>query len=195
MNEFQEKGYEYVFNVLNDHDIENISKRMFKYRDEKFYLHDGECPISIGFFNICPEILLEKKPLFERICGKKLSPTYSYGRIYKKGEVLKMHIDRPSCEISVTLTVKCYGSIWPIFMKNEKIEIQEGDAVLYKGHNIEHGREKYLEGEQQLQIFLHYVTNDGPYTDYAYEYIKRWKKYCYKIKEFWKKENKNGTGD
>jgi hypothetical protein len=32
----------------------------------------------------------------------KLIPTYSYARIYKKGDVLHRHKDRFSCEISTT---------------------------------------------------------------------------------------------
>ena len=34
--------------------------------------------------------------------GLQLIPTYSYARIYKKGDILKRHKDRPSCEISTT---------------------------------------------------------------------------------------------
>ena len=35
----------------------------------------------------------------------KLCPTYSYARIYKKGDVLVRHKDRYSCEVSTTLNL------------------------------------------------------------------------------------------
>ena len=31
--------------------------------------------------------------------GLELIPTYSYSRAYKKGDILRRHKDRPSCEI------------------------------------------------------------------------------------------------
>ena len=40
------------------------------------------------------------------ITGLNLKPTYSYWRLYKTGDELKRHKDRPSCEVSTTL---CLG--------------------------------------------------------------------------------------
>ena len=52
------------------------------------------------------ETLLQKvKPVMEKHTGLKLSETYSYARIYKKGDVLARHKDRYSCEISTTLNL------------------------------------------------------------------------------------------
>ena len=56
-------------------------------------------------------------PLIEKHSGRKLLPTYSYMRIYKKGDVLADHRDRESCEISATLNLS--GEKWPIFLKME----------------------------------------------------------------------------
>lgn len=46
------------------------------------------------------------------ITQKKLCPTYSYVRVYTKGETLKPHFDRPSCQYSVTINFG--GDPWPI---------------------------------------------------------------------------------
>ena len=43
----------------------------------------------------------------------RLVPCYTYTRIYKKGDILHRHKDRPSCEISTTLHLG--GDPWPIF--------------------------------------------------------------------------------
>lgn len=43
------------------------------------------------------------RPQIERRSSVALYPTYSYFRLYKRGDVLKRHRDRPACEISVSL--------------------------------------------------------------------------------------------
>ena len=58
-------------------------------------------------------LLQEVKPVMEKHTGIKLSPTYSYARIYKKGDVLARHKDRYYCEISTTLNLG--GEPWPIY--------------------------------------------------------------------------------
>jgi hypothetical protein len=46
------------------------------------------------------ETLLQRmKPVMEEATNLKLIETYSYARIYKKGDILHRHKDRPSCEI------------------------------------------------------------------------------------------------
>ena len=42
-------------------------------------------------------------PVMQKKQDYNLIPTYSYARIYKNGDELKRHKDRPSCEISTTL--------------------------------------------------------------------------------------------
>src|SRR6476661_7896483 len=54
------------------------------------------------------DMLLERlRPTVEQATGLSLFPTYSYFRVYKRGDVLKRHRDRPSCEISMTLSLGC----------------------------------------------------------------------------------------
>ena len=50
-------------------------------------------------------LMLDIKPLIEGHTGLKLHPTYSYARIYKKGDVLEPHRDRVACEISISLNL------------------------------------------------------------------------------------------
>ena len=53
-------------------------------------------------------------PLFSQISKRETIPNYSYARLYKKGDILKRHKDRPSCEISTTVNLG--GDPWPIFI-------------------------------------------------------------------------------
>lgn len=103
----------------------------------------------------------------EEITGKKLHPTYSFSRIYVKGDVLKPHVDRPSCEISVTVHVATNGKPWPIWMKVNGKEpvsfiLEPGDAVVYKGCEVTHWRDVADTTEVNAQFMLHYVDQDGP---------------------------------
>jgi PKHD-type hydroxylase len=49
-----------------------------------------------------------------------------------------------------------------------KIDMQVGDAVLYRGHEKVHWREKF-EGKWQAQIFLHYVDASGKHAEWIYD--------------------------
>ena len=48
-------------------------------------------------------LLMKVLPVMQQETGLDLCPTYSYSRVYKKGDELKRHKDRPSCEISTTI--------------------------------------------------------------------------------------------
>lgn len=67
-------------------------------------------------------LLIDLLPLAETVSQLKLFPTFSYFRVYHRGDVLARHTDRPACEIGLTL---CLGydakRPWPIM-----IECSEG---------------------------------------------------------------------
>ena len=106
-------------------------------------------------------LLLKVHPIMEKITKLKLYPAYSYARIYNKGNVLKRHKDRPSCEISTTINLG--GDSWPIYLepsgklgeKGIKVDLKPGDMLVYKGCQLEHWRDEF-EGELCSQVFLHY---------------------------------------
>jgi len=115
-------------------------------------------------------LLLKLLPIVEKETELKLIPTYSYTRLYKKGDELKRHKDRPSCEVSITLNLG--GDNWDIFLEpsgkiNQKgmiVSLQVGDLLIYKGCELEHWREKF-KGKICGQVFLHYNDINGPFKD------------------------------
>ena len=125
--------------------------------------NDEQIPETYSHYaDIAMETLLVKlKPLMEKESGLKLNETYSYARIYKKGDELKRHKDRYSCEVSTTLNLG--GDEWPIYLessgetgkKGTKVILNQGDMLVYKGCDVEHWREAF-EGESCGQVFLHY---------------------------------------
>ena len=95
--------------------------------------------------------------------GLELIPTYSFFRLYRTGDELLVHKDRPSCEISVSLCAGCVGDeLWPIFIEGTPIYLEPGDMVIYRGCDVTHWRDP-LEGEMQAQMFFHYNDTNGPY--------------------------------
>jgi hypothetical protein len=118
-------------------------------------------------------LLYKVMPIMEKETKLKLIPTYSFARIYKKGDILKRHKDRFSCEISTTLNLG--GDPWPIYIEPNKqkgilnengeytpsnskgieVNLKPGDMLVYRGCDLEHWREKF-KGEDCAQVFLHY---------------------------------------
>jgi hypothetical protein len=113
--------------------------------------------------SLMESILLCKKEKLEKIVGEELLPTYSFLRVYTKGAELTKHTDRPSCEISVTLNLKDSGEDWALYFAGTPVVTKPGDAIIYKGIEVEHWREKFT-GDFQAQVFLHYVRKEGKYN-------------------------------
>jgi hypothetical protein len=118
-------------------------------------------------------LLSDLLPDIERGTGISLFPTYSYLRIYKSGDVLARHTDRPACEISVTLCLGLSpGKAWPIWIEGlngvEPVELAPGDSLIYRGIDRPHWRNAF-EGEHVAQIFLHYVDRNGPHAAERYD--------------------------
>lgn len=97
----------------------------------------------------------------EKAIGKKLHNTYYYDRFYNPGQELKIHADRPACEISVTVHVGTNNTKpWPIWIKTpdtyddpvlktniikngepRSVILQPGDGMIYKGCERPHWRD------------------------------------------------------
>ncbi len=111
-------------------------------------------------------------PKIEEACGLRLFPTYSYFRVYKNGDTLAKHTDRPACEISITLCLGFVGESWPIWIDGphgaSAISLGAGDALLYRGRECAHWREPF-QGDYQAQSFLHYVDRDGPCAEWKFD--------------------------
>jgi len=165
---FEKQRFLIITDVVPEEKCKELSKHMFSLRDAGKTEKDPQCPLSDSIYGD-PEWdkMLEElaKPLGEMI-GIDLLPTYTYARIYYKGEELKVHKDRPSCEISATMTVDFSEyPIWPIHMGEAKnIILDKGDLCLYRGCEIDHWRDKF-KGDWQVQVFFHYVDANGPHKD------------------------------
>ena len=128
-------------------------------------------------------LLMYMIPVMKAKTGLELIPTYSYTRVYEKGNILHRHKDRPSCEVSTTLHLG--GDEWPIFLdptgadnilsgretttvvkpgapKGVRVDLKVGDMLIYSGCELEHWREPF-QGNICSQVFLHYNHANGPF--------------------------------
>lgn len=129
-------------------------------------------------------LLMFMIPIMKQRTGMDLVPTYSYTRLYEKGNILHRHKDRPSCEISTSLHLG--GDEWPICLdptgannilsgretttvvkpgapKGVQVDLKVGDMLIYSGCDLEHWREPF-QGNICSQVFLHYNHAKGPFA-------------------------------
>jgi len=145
---------------------------------------DEQVPGSYAKYSdrLMETLLIKTIPVMKAKTGLDLVPTYSYTRLYRTGNILNRHKDRPSCEISTTINLG--GDLWPIFIdptgsnnvvdeyqgimkpnapKGVRIDLKPGDMIIYSGCELEHWREPF-QGKLCGQVFLHYNHANGPFA-------------------------------
>lgn len=131
-------------------------------------------------------------PAVTAIVGHDLRPTYCYFRMYRQGDVCRIHSDRYACEHSLSLLLAASDDkAWPLEVGSQHIEtprqradadfgdeaygsvpMMPGDAVLYQGVHRLHGRMTPNPNRWSAHLFLHWVDPAGPYADNAFEGIR-----------------------
>ena len=146
--------------------------------------NDAQVPNSYAKYadRVMETLLVDTIKVMQKKTGLRLVPTYSYCRLYRTGNILKRHKDRPSCEISTTLNLG--GDPWPILIdptgsdnvideyknihkpgapKGVEVNLKPGDMLIYSGCELEHWREPF-KGKLCGQVFLHYKHADGQFA-------------------------------
>lgn len=128
-------------------------------------------------------------PIMSQLTGRDLLPTYDYFRIYREGDVCRVHSDRHSCEHSLSLTLDYSDGVpWDIEIGSDRlpeplaqvdddfggsahrsITMQPGDALLYQGVHHRHGRMTPNPNAWSAHLFLHWVDRGGPYAKHAFD--------------------------
>ena len=183
--EFEKKKYvkierfinEEISSLLNNYCVANfVVKPSMIHEDLLRAENDNSKTHTVQSDLLMDTFLFTYKDKIEEITGLELCPSYSFYRVYKTGDLLKRHIDRPACEISATLTLGFdLGDLsedeynWGIFMNGKEVKMNSGDLVIYRGFEVEHHREQF-KGAYQAQVFLHYTDKNGPfYPEFKYD--------------------------
>jgi hypothetical protein len=174
---FEENGYALIKNAIKP-DLRDVITQYALFDEMQDFTPDGhQVPKAHSKYAdpAMEAMLLHIHPLMEKYTGLELYPTYSFYRVYRSGDILKPHTDRPSCEISTTV---CFNYsyddseyTWPIIMDGNKVDMKPGDIVVYRGVDLEHAREEFIPpgDDWHVQAFLHYVDVNGPYANYRYD--------------------------
>jgi len=181
-NMFGTAGYAIVKNIINNETAQLVAQYALFDLAQNYNLTkagDGQIP-GTHFKYADPmmeALLLKLHSAIEHSTGLELFPTYSYYRVYKPGDILDKHIDRPSCEVSVTICIGFdYKDLnntyhWPIYMNGTPSILNVGDGAIYRGCDVDHWRDKFEvpEGSWQVQAFFHYVDANGPYAELKFD--------------------------
>ena len=196
---FQYKKYQVVKNAISYELANFIFNYFLLKRDAVKFMYDNnitwnndmlgtwadiQIPNTYSIYSdhVMETLMMKVIPKMQQETGLQLIPTYSYARLYKHGDILKRHKDRPSCEISTTIHLG--GDKRPIFIdgtgqdtvideyknihkpnapKGTKVLLEVGDMLVYSGCELEHWREPF-EGDTCGQVFLHYNHVNGPFA-------------------------------
>lgn len=142
-----------------------------------------------GHYSPLNSFLWGLTPTITAIVERDLQPSYSYFRIYREGDICRVHSDRYACEHSVSLMLATSDNLpWALDMGSIPVEnpvaradedfgdepyssvpMEDGDAVLYQGVARTHGRITPNPNRWSAHLFLHWVDRNGPYADYGFE--------------------------
>jgi hypothetical protein len=179
MTDFQNNSYVLVKNFLDPLSVNTISKYLensLKRYPENNQGGGTDLSSRISWYaDPLMEVVLQNSLSdVEKNTGLSLFPTYSFTRVYQKGDELKPHVDRPACEISVTCHITTVGEPWGIWMQAPGAAptqhfLEPGDACIYRGCEVKHWREQANETDINVQMMLHYVDQKGPSAHHKFD--------------------------
>lgn len=162
------KGYLVLRSLLRDPKL-SLLRRYVMLRAKRGTLASGDgqldsTPAAYGDVFV-DGLLSDLLPSIEKASGLELFPTYSYLRVYKCGDRLRRHRDRPECEISVSIPIGYEPNRpWPLWIgglrETASVSLECGDALLYRGVDCAHWRDPFS-GDRCIQVMLHYVDRHG----------------------------------
>lgn len=119
---------------------------------------------------------------FSSILQKELLFSYSFGMKYYPGGILPPHVDRPHSQYGININVWKSEHDFPIIVtdpntkKQTAINLDIGDAMIYKGSELIHERKEITEGNT-IQFMVFGVEKGSEYEIFADEkYGKEWTK-------------------
>jgi hypothetical protein len=151
-------------------------------RQKAIEVYGGHYPPMITF-------LWGMTPAVAAHIGRRLRPTYCYFRVYREGDICRIHSDRYACEHSLSLLLAASDNrpwslevgAWHIDNPRQRADadfgeepfaslpMRPGDAVLYQGVHRAHGRMTPNPNRWSAHLFLHWVDEEGAYAEEGFE--------------------------
>lgn len=131
-------------------------------------------------------------PFICALTGKSLLPSHCYFRVYRGGDVCKIHSDTTDCQYAISLTLGYSDDlIWEFTIGEKRFDASKespaeaakrektlkfyqlplgvDDAILYNGIDFLHGRTRPNPNKWSAHIFFHWVDRIGPYAKRAFD--------------------------
>ena len=175
--DFQTLGYSVLPRFLDDELRTKLLRHaLVRAKDTAAIADDKQVPGTPAIYGdrVMERLLARLAPTVGGMVGLELIPTYSYFRVYRPGDVLPKHVDRPACQVSMTLSLGYEAPApWPIWFgpkdgEPTALNLTPGDAAIYRGMDIPHWRDAF-DGTYAAQAFLHWVDVNGPYSDWKFD--------------------------
>ena len=157
--EFDDLGFIVIRNFISEKKAIKFSDEFREFCDKNKDITDPDeqVPYAPAMHNHCTfvELLSSKTSKVSKFVGRVL-PSYCYTRVYTNKSVLESHVDRPSCEVSLTVHLDS-DKQWEFCIEDKtgkvnKIILNRGDAVLYSGQDLLIG-EKNMKDLSILKYF------------------------------------------
>lgn len=169
---FQSQGYAPVAGLIHPFHIAAL-RRYYRHqlRTGKLRLGDGQSPLRYVSYNdpVCQFFHHQLTTAMSAFAGEPVKPSYAYLASYQAGAVLEKHTDREQCDFSATFCLDYApeprsATPWPLELhkKSGTVKVFQaiGDALLYRGCQLPHSRDKLADGHTSTSIFFHYVRQD-----------------------------------
>ena len=112
-----------------------------------------------GDHHIIHTLLLQMRTQISAIIGKQLVPLYGNCKLYKKGAILVPHTDLSHLQYTVTVSIMKSSPLLivnPLTKMLHRVQLEPGDAFIFKGDSVVHGRPS-VESDF-YQLFFHYIS-------------------------------------
>ena len=169
---FEKNNYVVARNLLDPYLVQFLASYAKSVREGQAgeFARDTTSLNSHG--DACSDVVLYSlRSKIEELTGLELMPTYSFTRIYQNGDKVGRHKDGPQNQVSCSMCVARDEVDWPLGFSDGKTEgqvvMEPGDGVIYRGHMLDHWREKF-EGNNQVQIIAGYVVKDGRFDGHRF---------------------------
>lgn len=172
-------------------DLQAAGKSFASFSQEHALTPRPTIEISGHFYRPLTTFLWGLTPIVSQMTSADLLPSYDYFRIYHEGDVCRVHSDRPSCEHSMSLTLAYSDDVpWPLEIGSRlvagdepaeddfggepfsAVAMQPGDAVLYRGIDLRHGRTQPNPNRWSAHLFLFWVERDGSFAEHAFDQLR-----------------------
>lgn len=171
-DDYERDGYLVVRQAVHPQLVAHLARYAEVQRDAGRFSLDTQVPGALRRYGdpAFDSLLVSLGDEYASRTSIQLIPTYSFVRLYRRGQSLAAHRDRKECEHSATVHIASPGTTgWPIHVKDRSgrptaIDLEPGDSVIYRGAELMHWREP-APTDWYLQVFLHYVDASGPYAD------------------------------